>query len=99
MIKAMLKIRMAERDRTFKALAHQTRITPRTLSNMANNKVVRLDVTVLARLCQVLGCQVGDLLHWVPDDDELAKKPKPRGIAANPRPELARRPRRARLSS
>jgi len=96
MIKSALKVRMAERDLTFKALAHQTRITPRTLSNMANNKVIKLDVTVLARLCQVLGCQVGDLLHWVPDGDELAKKPKPRGIAANPRPELTRRRRRAR---
>ena len=83
MIKSMLKIRMAERDLTFKALAERTRITPRTLSNLANNKLMKLDVTVLARLCQILGCQVGDLLQWVPDGDELAKKAKPRGIAAN----------------
>jgi putative transcriptional regulator len=85
MIKSTLKIRMAERDLTFKALAQQTKITPRTLSNLANNKVLKLDVTVLARLCQILGCQVGDLMHWVLDGDELAKKPKPRGIAASPR--------------
>jgi putative transcriptional regulator len=85
MIKSTLKVRMAERDLTFKALAQQTRITPRTLSNMANNKAMKLDVTVLARLCQVLGCQVGDLLQWVPDGDELAKKRKAQGIAASPR--------------
>jgi putative transcriptional regulator len=84
MIKSTLKIRMAERDLTFKALAERTRITPRTLSNLANNKAIKVDVTVLARLCQVLGCQVGDLLHWVPNGDELARKPKPRGIAARP---------------
>jgi len=96
MIKSTLKIRMAERDLTFKALAQQTRITPRTLSNLANNKVLKLDVTVLARLCQVLGCQVGGLLHWLPDGDELLKKPKPRGIAANPRPRRTGRPRRSR---
>jgi putative transcriptional regulator len=76
MIKSTLKVRMAERDLTFKDLALQTKITPRTFSNMANDKVVKLDVTDLARLCQVLGCQVGDLLQWVPNGDELANKPK-----------------------
>jgi len=95
MIKSTLKIRMAERDLTFKALAQQTKITPRTLSNMANNKAMKFDVTVLARLCQVLGCQVGDLLQWVPDGDELAKKRKAKGIAANPSAVHARRPRRS----
>jgi putative transcriptional regulator len=96
MIKSTLKIRMAERDLTFKALAERTRITPRTLSNLANNKLMKLDITVLGRLCQVLGCQVGDLLQWIPNGDELAKKPKARGIAANPRPGRAGRPRRSR---
>jgi putative transcriptional regulator len=95
MIKSTLKIRMAERNLTFTALAHQTKITPRTLSNMANNKVVKLDVTVLARLCQVLGCQVGDLMQWVSNGDELAKKPKARGIAANPSAVHPGRPRRS----
>jgi putative transcriptional regulator len=94
MIKSTLKIRMAERDLTFKALAQQTKITPRTLSNMANNKAMKLDVTVLARLCQVLGCQVGDLMQWVPDGDELAKKRRAQGIAANPNAVHAGRPRR-----
>ena len=84
MIKSTLKIRMAERDLTFKALAQQTAITPRTLSNLANNKLIKLDVSVLGRLCQVLGCQVGDLFLWVPDGDELARKPKPRGVSADP---------------
>jgi putative transcriptional regulator len=95
MIKSTLKVRMAERDLTFKALAQQTKITPRTLSNMANNRAMKLDVTVLARLCQVLGCQVGDLLQWVQDGDELAKKRRAQGIAANPSAVHARRPRRS----
>ena len=77
---------MMERDLTCKALAHRTRITPRTLSHLANNKIVKFDVTILARLCQVLGCQVGELLQWVPDGNELAKKLKPRGIPAHPMP-------------
>ena len=99
MVKSTLKIRMAERDLTFKALAQRSGITPRTLSNLAHNKLLKLDVSVLARLCQVLECQIGDLFQWIPNGDELAKKPKPRGIAAHPNPELARRPRRSQLSS
>ena len=95
MIKSALKVRMAERDLTFKVLAQQTRITPRTLSHMANNKALKLDVTVLARLCQVLECQVGDLMQWVPDGDELAKKRRAQGIAANPSAAHAGRPRRS----
>lgn len=84
MIKSTLKIRMAERDLTFKALAQRTAITPRTLSNLANNKLIKLDVSVLGRLCQVLGCQIGDLFPGIPDGDELTRKPKPRGVSANP---------------
>ncbi len=61
---------------------------------MVNNNALKLDVTVLARLCQVLGCQVWDLLQWVPDGDELPKKRKAQGIPANPSAVHARRPRR-----
>jgi putative transcriptional regulator len=84
MIKSTLKIRMAERDLTFKALAQRTAITPHTLSNLANNKLRKLDVTVLSRLCQVLGCQIGDLFRWISDGGELTRKPKPRGVSADP---------------
>jgi putative transcriptional regulator len=97
MIKSTLKIRMAGRDLTFKVLAQSTAITPRTLSNLAHNKLIELDITVLGRLCQVLGCQVGDLFQWVPDGDELARKPKPRGVSADPA--LRRVTRRRRNSS
>jgi putative transcriptional regulator len=99
MLKSTLKIRMAERDLTFKALAQRSRITPRTLSNLAHNKLQKLDVSVLARLCQVLECQIGDLFQWVPNGDELATKPKPRGIAANQNRELVRRRGRPRISA
>ena len=98
MLKSTLKIRMAERDLTFKALAQRSGITPRTLSNLAHNKLLKLDVSVLTRLCQVLGCQVGDLFQWIPNGDELAKKSRPRGIAANPNAKHPGRPRKPRLS-
>lgn len=43
------------------------------LNNYCNNTVTRLDTAVLARLCTVLGCEISDLLEFIPpasaDDD------------------------------
>lgn len=36
------------------------------LNSFCNNTITRLDVDVLARLCTVLECDIGDLLEFVP---------------------------------
>ncbi len=39
----------------------------RTLrNNYLNNRITRLDIDVLARLCTVLECDISDLLEFVP---------------------------------
>jgi len=38
------------------------------LNNYCNNKVTRLDTDVLARLCTVLNCEIGELLEFVPPE-------------------------------
>ena len=38
------------------------------LNHYCNNTVTRLDVDVLARLCTVLGCEIGELLEFVPPE-------------------------------
>ena len=38
------------------------------LNRYCNNAVTRLDIDVLARLCTVLDCEIGDLLEFVPPD-------------------------------
>jgi len=38
------------------------------LNHYCNNTVTRLDVDVLARLCTVLNCEIGDLLEFVPPE-------------------------------
>jgi len=35
-----------------------------------NNNITRLDTDVLARLCTVLNCEIGELLEFVPSRDE-----------------------------
>ena len=36
------------------------------INNYCNNRITRLDIDVLARLCMVLNCGIGDLLEFIP---------------------------------
>lgn len=40
------------------------------LNNYCNNNISRLDIDVLARICTVLQCEMGDLLKFIPPHDE-----------------------------
>ena len=40
------------------------------LNNYCNNKVSRIDLPVLARLCDYLECDIGDILKYVPEGEE-----------------------------
>lgn len=51
-------------------LSHRAEMQRTQLNNYCNNTVTRLDIDVLARLCTVLGCEIGDLLEFVPANSE-----------------------------
>lgn len=38
------------------------------LNNYCKNEVARMDLDVLARMCTVLECDIGDLLEFVPPE-------------------------------
>lgn len=40
------------------------------LNNYCNNKIARVDLPVLARICAYLQCDVGDLMKFIPDATE-----------------------------
>lgn len=40
------------------------------LNHYYNNTVTRLDTDVLARMCTVLRCSIGELLEFVPPEDK-----------------------------
>ena len=40
------------------------------LNNYCNNSISRLDIDVLARICTVLQGEMGDLLKFIPPEDE-----------------------------
>lgn len=51
-------------------LSHRAELQRTQLNNYCNNNVTRLDTDVLARICTVLECEIGDLLEFVPPEKD-----------------------------
>ena len=51
-------------------LSHRAEMQRTQINNYCNNTVSRLDISVLAKLCTVLNCEIGDLLEFVPPQRE-----------------------------
>ena len=49
-------------------LSHRAEMQRTQINHYCNNEVTRLDIDVLARLCTVLECEIGDLLEFIPPD-------------------------------
>ena len=44
-------------------------LSPAQLNSYCNNKVARIDLPVLARICDYLNCEISDILKYIPDND------------------------------
>ncbi len=47
-------------------LSHRAEMQRSQINHYCNNDISRLDIDVLARICTVLECEIGDLLEFVP---------------------------------
>lgn len=47
-------------------LSHRTEMQRTQINRYCRNDITRLDVDVLARLCTVLDCEIGELLEFIP---------------------------------
>ncbi|WP_230398193.1 helix-turn-helix domain-containing protein [Novisyntrophococcus fermenticellae] len=59
---------LEERGLTTYQIRKEKIISESTLQNIREGK--RITTDSIAALCQALGCQPGDILEYVPDDDE-----------------------------
>ena len=50
-------------------LSHRAEMQRTQINYYCKNQISRLDIDVLARLCTVLNCGIGDLLEFVPPND------------------------------
>ncbi len=51
-------------------ISHKAEMQRTQLNNYCKNNVTRLDTDVLARLCSVLNCEIGDLLEYCPPEEK-----------------------------
>jgi putative transcriptional regulator len=63
---------LLERRMTLTELADRVGVTIVNLSILKTNKARAIRFSTLEAICQVLGCQPGDLLAYVPGDDPEA---------------------------
>ncbi len=61
---------MAKRKKGLTELAGQVDITLANLSILKNNKAKAVRLQTLDAICKALNCQPGDILEYVPDEEE-----------------------------
>ena len=57
---------LKESDLSKNMLSHRSEMQRTQINNYCRNQISRLDIDVLARLCTVLNCEIGDLLEFIP---------------------------------
>ncbi|OUQ43121.1 transcriptional regulator [Gemmiger sp. An120] len=69
-IRINLDVMMARRHIAAGDLADRIGITPANLSILKNNKAKAVRFSTLEALCRELDCQPGDILEYLPDEEE-----------------------------
>ena len=70
MIQINLDLVMAQKRISAGRLAELIDLTPANLSILKNNRAKAVRCSTLNALCRELDCQPGDILEYVPDDEE-----------------------------
>jgi putative transcriptional regulator len=69
-----LDVMMAKRKISSSELADKLGITKANLSILKTNKAKAIRFSTLETICQILGCQPGDILEFVPDHETLLEE-------------------------
>ncbi|MGN0985041.1 MAG: helix-turn-helix domain-containing protein [Candidatus Enterenecus sp.] len=65
-----LDVMMARRKMSLNELSQRVDITLANLSILKNNKARAVRFSTLEAICKALDCQPGDILEYVPEEDE-----------------------------
>ena len=63
-----LDVMLAKRKVRGKEIANQIGITEQNLSLLRTGKVKGIRFSTLEKICEILECQPGDILEYVPDE-------------------------------
>ena len=77
-----IDVMLARRKMAVGTLADRIGISPANLAVLKNGRAKAVRFTTLESLCDVLGCQPGDLLRWEPEspDSREASSGHPAGV-------------------
>ncbi|AVX05415.1 helix-turn-helix domain-containing protein [Maritalea myrionectae] len=64
-----LDVMLAKRKMRLKTLSERVSLTEQNLSMIKTGKAKGMRFETLAKICDVLDCQPGDLLEYVPDEE------------------------------
>ena len=70
MIQINFDLVMAQKRISAGRLAELIDLTPANLSILKNNRAKAVRFSTLNALCRELGCQPGDILEYIPDEEE-----------------------------
>ena len=70
MIRILLSSKMGERRITQAELARLTHIRPNTINDLYHELTTRVNLDHLDRICDVLDCDLNEILVRVPDDSK-----------------------------
>lgn len=73
-IKVNLDLVMVKRGEMLTELADRVGITNANLSILKNNKAKAVRFSTLNAICRELNCQPGDILEYVPDNNDKENK-------------------------
>ena len=69
MIKIYLSVILGEYRMTQSELAKKTGIRPATINEIYNETIERINLEHLSKICEVLNCELEDLLQYIPDEE------------------------------
>ena len=69
-IEINLDVMMEKRKMSSNELADSVGITPANLSVLKTGKAKAIRFSTLEKICEALECQPGDILSWVPDEED-----------------------------
>jgi len=64
-----IDVELAKKKMPVGEFAERVGITPANIAVLKNGRAKAIRFSTLEAMCEVLGCQPGDLLQWVPDGD------------------------------
>ncbi len=65
-----LDVQLARSRMSVGEFAEAVGITPANIAVLKNGRAKAVRFTTLDAICHTLGCQPGDVLRWVPDEEE-----------------------------